>query len=58
VPYAVAVVELEEGPRMMSNIVGCSQTPQALQLDMPLRVRFEVQDERITLPFFEPVEAA
>jgi uncharacterized protein len=35
-PYSIAVVELAEGPRMMTNIVNCPQTPEALQLDMPL----------------------
>ena len=35
-PYAIAVVELEEGPRMMSNIIDCPQTPEALELDMKL----------------------
>ncbi len=29
-PYAIAVVTLEEGPRMMTNILDCSQTPEAL----------------------------
>jgi uncharacterized OB-fold protein len=53
-PYAIAIVELEEGPRMMSNIVNCPQTPEALVLDMPLRVVFERQSEEITLPLFEP----
>ena len=53
-PYAIAVVELDEGPRMMSNIVGCPQTPDALVLDMPLQVTFERQSEQITLPFFKP----
>jgi len=28
VPYAIAVVELEEGPRMMTNIVGVENTPE------------------------------
>lgn len=53
-PYAIAVVELEEGPRMMTNIVGCPQTPEALELDMPLQVVFEKLDDRITLPLFRP----
>lgn len=55
-PYAIAVVELAEGPRMMSNIVGCPQTPEALQLDMPLQVVFERQNDDITLPQFEPAK--
>ena len=54
-PYAIAVVELEEGPRMMTNIVDCEQTPEALRLDMPLEVAFTPMDEEITLPLFRPV---
>ena len=57
-PYAIAVVELEEGPRMMTNIVECEQTPEALVLDMPLRVRFEGVSDEISLPLFAPAEAA
>ena len=49
-PYAIAVVELDEGPRMMSNIVDCPQTPEALELDMKLEVAFEKLDDKITLP--------
>ncbi len=56
-PYAIAVVELEEGPRMMTNIVGCPQTPEALVLDMPLEATFEKQSDSITLPFFKPAAA-
>lgn len=53
-PYAIAIVELEEGPRMMSNIVDCPQTPEALVLDMPLEVVFEPLSDEITLPLFRP----
>lgn len=53
-PYAIALVALEEGPRLMSNIVGCEQTPEALELDMPLEVTFERQNDEITLPLFRP----
>ena len=56
-PYSIALVKLEEGPRMMSNIVDCDQTPEALQLDMPLLVKFEAVSEDITLPLFTPAEA-
>ena len=55
-PYAIAVVELDEGPRMMTNIVDCPQTPEALVLDMPLEVAFEKLDDEITLPLFRPAE--
>ncbi len=55
-PYAIAVVQLDEGPRMMSNIVGVDPTPEALVLDMALQVSFETRGE-IQLPVFGPVEA-
>ena len=57
-PYAIAVVELEEGPRMMSNIIDCPQTPEALMLDMPLEVAFTKMDEDITLALFRPATGA
>lgn len=53
-PYAIAIVKLAEGPRMMTNIVDCPQTPEALVLDMPLIVKFEDVSEEITLPVFKP----
>ncbi len=52
-PFTVAVVALEEGPRMMSNIVDCPPDPAALQLDMPLEVTFEQRGET-TVPQFRP----
>ncbi len=57
-PYAIAVVELDEGPRMMTNLVNVDQTPEALVLDMPLEVVFEPLTEEISLPYFQPQEAA
>jgi uncharacterized OB-fold protein len=53
-PYTVAIVDLAEGPRMTTNIVGVPQTPEALVLDMPLRVTFERRGEQL-VPVFEPV---
>jgi hypothetical protein len=41
---------------MMTNIVECQQTPEALQLDMPLEVVFAQQNDTITLPFFRPAK--
>ena len=52
-PYAIALVQLEEGPTMMSNIVDCEQTPEALVLDMPLTVTFEYHGD-IAIPLFRP----
>jgi hypothetical protein len=42
---------------MMTNIVGCPQTPEALQLDMPLQVTFARQSDDISLPLFQPAGA-
>lgn len=53
-PYAIAIVELDEGPRMMANILDCPQTPEALTLDMPLVVTFERLTDDIALPQFRP----
>ena len=56
-PYAIAVVQLEEGPRLMSNIVGVEQTPEALVLDMALEVTFEARGD-VNVPLFRPAGAA
>ena len=37
-PYVVAYVQLEEGPQILSNIVGCD--PEAVSIGMPVRVDF------------------
>ncbi len=51
VPYIVAVIDLQEGVRMMSNIVGC--TPETVKCDMEVKVVFENVTEEITLPKFK-----
>lgn len=56
VPYVVALVELEEGPRMMTNIVGCA--PDAVRIGAPVTVRFETVSDDLALPVFEPSEPA
>jgi uncharacterized protein len=56
-PFAIAIVELDEGPRLMANILDCPPTPEALVLDMALVVTFEVVTDQITLPQFRPADA-
>ena len=56
-PHSIAVVTLAEGPRMMTNVVGCPQTPEALVLDMPLQVTFLQASDEIALPMFQPAGA-
>jgi uncharacterized OB-fold protein len=57
VPYAIAVVELEEGPRMMTNIVGIENTPENLVLDMELEVEFETRGDQ-AVPVFHPARTS
>jgi uncharacterized OB-fold protein len=49
----IAIVELDEGPRMTTNIVGCS--PDDVRIGMRVRPSFEDVDDEITLVHFEPV---
>jgi len=51
-PYTIAVVKLEEGPKMLTNIVGTPCDPALLRLDDPVQVTFETMNEQISLPMF------
>jgi uncharacterized protein len=53
-PYVLAVVELDEGPRMLTNIVGVEPEPAKLPLDLPLEIVYDDASETITLPKFRP----
>ena len=55
VPYAVAVIELDEGPRMYSNVIG--MPPDQLSCDMKVEIVYEPITHEITLPKFKPVAA-
>jgi len=54
-PIIVAVVALDEGPRLLANLVGVAPDPAQLELDMPLQVVFEARGEQV-LPMFEPMK--
>jgi hypothetical protein len=51
-PYNVAIVELEEGIRLHTNVVDCAN--EDLRIDMPVEVVFEKVDDEVTLPKFRP----
>jgi hypothetical protein len=55
-PYVIAVVELDEGPRLLSNLVDVAPEPEALPLDLPLEVVFEPVGD-VALPQFRPRSA-
>jgi uncharacterized OB-fold protein len=55
VPYAVVVIQLEEGARMLSNLVGIK--PREVKCGMPVEVVFDKLSEEVTLPKFRPRRA-
>ena len=58
-PYVIAVIDLEEGPRMMSNVVVDGEpTPENVRIDMPVEVFFDDVTDDISLPRFRPGGAA
>ena len=52
VPYVMAYVELEEGVRMLTNIVDCD--PETVTIGMPVEVTFVRANDQIAVPFFKP----
>lgn len=52
VPHVLALVELEEGPRVVTNIVGCR--PEEVRIGMPVRAAFERHSGEVGLVIFQP----
>ena len=52
VPYAVALVELDDGGRMLTNVVDCPLD--RLRIGLPVEVTFERRSTDVTLPQFRP----
>lgn len=52
-PLAVAVIELEEGTRLIANVIGIE--PHDIEVGMAVEVEFVDHDEDLTLPAFRPV---
>jgi len=55
VPYVVAVIELDEGPRFLTNVVNVD--PDAVQIGMPVEVVYLERADAATLPLFQPRSA-
>lgn len=53
VPYVIALIQLEEGPKMMSNIVNCQ--PDKVMIGMSVEVVFDDWSEELSIPMFQPV---
>jgi uncharacterized OB-fold protein len=52
IPYNVAEIDLEEGVRITSTVVGCSNDE--MRIGMPLEVTFEDITDEVSLPKFQP----
>lgn len=52
IPYIVALVQLQEGPRMTTNLVDV--LPEQVYVGMPVEVAWEDVTEEISLPVFRP----
>lgn len=52
VPYVVALVELDEGPRLLTNILGVAYDQ--VKCDMRVEVVFDDYDSEISIPKFRP----
>ncbi len=52
-PYSLALIQLNEGPRMLTNVTGCP--PRQLQIGMEVKVVFEQCGPAIMLPKFQPL---
>jgi len=52
VPYAVVVVALEEGPRVVGNLIGAD--PAELRLDLPVEVVLDRRSDAVALVDFRP----
>jgi uncharacterized protein len=52
IPYVVALVDLEEGPRVMTNVVGCE--PDDVHIGMAVRATFEAVSDEAGIALFSP----
>ena len=52
VPYVLALVELEEGVKMFTNIIECA--PSDVSIGMPVEVTFRQANNQISVPYFKP----
>ncbi len=52
VPYVVAIVKTDEGPHLLSRVVGVS--PDAVKIGLRLKVSMQKAPEDVSLPVFSP----
>ena len=52
IPYIVAIIQLEEGWHLATNLLDCS--PERVEIGLPVEVRFTEMSDTVTLPYFVP----
>ena len=52
IPYAIAIIDVDEGYQMMSNVVGVD--PATLKVEQRVEVSFHTMNDEITMPYFRP----
>ncbi len=53
VPYVIALIDLAEGPRMMSNVTDCD--PESVRIGLPVQAWFDPVSDEIAIPKFKPI---
>ena len=55
IPYVVALIELDEGVRMLSNLIGVAADPAVVTVGMPVAVVYGPVSDEGTLPKWRPL---
>ena len=57
-PFVLAMIELAEGPRMVSNLINVTPDPKVVKCDMPVEIVYTKLTDDVTIPLFQPANAA
>ena len=57
VPYVVAIVELAEGAKLMTNLIEVEPDPAQIRIGMPVQLVYDDVTEDVTLPKFRPTSS-
>jgi len=53
-PFVVALIELDEGARMLTNLIDVEAMPEAVRVGMPVEIVYDAVTDEVTLPKFRP----
>ena len=55
IPYVTALIDLDDGVRIFTNLIGIEPDPKVIRCDMPVEVVFDDVTDEITLPKWRPL---